>query len=149
MISRQYPLTRFKQFSAAFLLLFAPFFFIVPLFRWGTPGRVIFGVVLLAGLVGLARALTMWYLSTVVLTNERIVRMNQEGLFDRMVSEIELGNIQHSSYEHKGVLQTILRFGAIQIQTYSGAELSLVGMSNPHILHHALVEARRQVRAEN
>jgi len=149
MIARQYPLTRFKHFFLAFLLLFVPFFFVVPLFRWGTPGKVIFFIAVILGLIVLIRAFVMWYFATVILTSERLVNIGQEGFFDRTVSEIELGNIQHSSYEHKGITQTVLRFGSLQIQTYSGAALSFDGIAQPHVLHHALVEARRYVKAEN
>lgn len=58
-----------------------------------------------------------WYLDVWILTNERIVDIEQKGLFNRHVSEFEFFRIQDVTVEAKGVFATLFNFGNIRIQT--------------------------------
>jgi uncharacterized membrane protein YdbT with pleckstrin-like domain len=63
---------------------------------------------------------TWWtdnYLDVWTLTNERIINREQKGLFNRVVSELELIRIQDITVEQKGFLATILGYGNVYIQT--------------------------------
>lgn len=73
-----------------------------------------------------------WYGDVYVLTNYRIVDVEQEGFFHRNFSETTLNNIQDISHEVSGVPQTLFNYGDVVVQT-AGAlpNISLNDISNP------------------
>jgi len=66
-------------------------------------------------------SLTMYTLDVWIVTNRRIIDSTQRGLFNRVVSELHLSRIQDISVSTRGVIQTILKFGDLQVQT-AGAD---------------------------
>jgi uncharacterized membrane protein YdbT with pleckstrin-like domain len=58
-----------------------------------------------------------YYLSLQIVTNQRIVDIDQKGLFNREVNELPLANIQDVSHKLNGFLGTIFNFGNVIIQT--------------------------------
>lgn len=70
---------------------------------------------------GIFYALTMYTLDVWIVTNHRIIDSTQHGFFDRRVSELHLTRIQDISVQTQGVIQTVLHFGDLQVQT-AGAE---------------------------
>ena len=63
------------------------------------------------------RAWLDYYLDIWVITSERIVNIEQKGLFSRQVSAQRLHRIQDVTAEVKGVLPTFLHYGDVYIQT--------------------------------
>jgi len=66
-----------------------------------------------------------YYLDMWVITDFRIIDIEQYGLFSRQVAEIPLKQVQDVTVEVHGVLQTFLRFGAIRIQTAGEREFAI------------------------
>ncbi len=60
---------------------------------------------------------TDYYLDTWIVTNERIINIEQEGLFHRTASELDLSAVQDTTAEIRGILQTLLTYGNVFIQT--------------------------------
>lgn len=58
-----------------------------------------------------------YYLDSFIVTNKRVVDIEQEGLFNRTVSEQPVDRIQDVTSEMKGVLSHIFRYGNVYIQT--------------------------------
>ena len=58
-----------------------------------------------------------YYLDVWIVTNERIINIKQLRLFDRVVSEQKLYRVQDVTWEIKGVLGNLLKFGNVFIQT--------------------------------
>jgi len=78
---------------------------------------------------------TMWtnyYLDVLILTNKRIVDMEQFILFSRDEVTIPIDRIEDVKIEVKGFLPTVLRYGNMQIQT-AGAnrETVMAGVHYP------------------
>lgn len=61
--------------------------------------------------------ITDYYLDTWIVTNERIINIEQEGLFNRTASELDLAAVQDTTAEIHGILQTMLTYGNVFIQT--------------------------------
>lgn len=62
-----------------------------------------------------------WYYSICVVTSQRFIQISQKGIFkSRSVNDISLGRILSVNYEINGMLQTLLGFGTIIIQTLVG-----------------------------
>ncbi len=60
---------------------------------------------------------TDFYLDTWIVTNERIINIEQEGLFHRTASELDLAAVQDTTAEIRGVLQTVFTYGQVFVQT--------------------------------
>jgi uncharacterized membrane protein YdbT with pleckstrin-like domain len=58
-----------------------------------------------------------YYLDVWIITNERIINIEQEGFFFRMISEERLFRIQDVTSEVKGVVPTMFGYGDVYIQT--------------------------------
>lgn len=58
-----------------------------------------------------------YYLDVWIITNYRIINIEQKGLFNRVTSEQQLYRIQDVTAEIKGVFSTFLDFGTVYIQT--------------------------------
>jgi hypothetical protein len=63
-----------------------------------------------------------YYLSMQIVTTERIIDVDQTGLFVREIDELHLGNIQNISYKQTSVLAFIFGFGDIIVETASGGD---------------------------
>lgn len=60
---------------------------------------------------------TDYYLDTWIITNERIINIEQEGLFHRTASELDLAAVQDTTAEIRGILQTVFTYGQVYVQT--------------------------------
>ncbi len=70
-------------------------------------------------------AFTAWtdnYLDVWTITTERIINREQNGLFNRVVSELDLYQVQDVTAEQKGFLATIFQYGDVYIQTAGTTE---------------------------
>lgn len=61
-----------------------------------------------------------YYFDITIVTNERIIDINQVGLFNRSVSELYLTQVQDVSGAQKGLLQNMFHYGDVTIQTAGG-----------------------------
>ena len=58
-----------------------------------------------------------YYLDVWIVTNERIINIKQLRLFDRVVSEQKLYRVQDVTWEIKGIMGNLLKYGNVFIQT--------------------------------
>jgi len=72
-----------------------------------------------------------YYLDVWIVTNERIINIEQRGLFSREVSEQKLYRIQDVTSELKGFFSTVLDYGTVHIQT-AGEEPRFIFKEVPH-----------------
>lgn len=62
-----------------------------------------------------------WHYSVCIVTNQRFIQFRQKGIFkSRSVNDINLHRILSVNYEIRGMLETLLGFGTIIIQTLVG-----------------------------
>lgn len=89
-------------------------------------------------------AWTNYYLDVLVITDKRVIDIEQVGLFSRDVATIPIANIQDVKFEVKGIIPTMLHFGDLHIQTAGAArEVVLQSIQDPEkvkatimALHH-------------
>lgn len=72
-----------------------------------------------------------YYLDMWIVTNQRIIDIEQLGLFSRNVSEIPLERVQDVTLEVHGIFETVLKFGTIRIQTAGEREFQITDV--PHL----------------
>lgn len=58
-----------------------------------------------------------YYFDVWIITNKRVVNVEQKGLFNREVSELELEKIQDITTDVKGIIPTFLNYGDVYVQT--------------------------------
>lgn len=63
-----------------------------------------------------------FYFDVWIITNERIVNIEQKDLFIRTISELRFDKIQDISIEIFGLIPTILNFGDVYVQTAGNTE---------------------------
>lgn len=72
-----------------------------------------------------------YYLDIAMVTNERLVDVEQSSLFKRSISELNLTVVQDVSATRKGILETLFDFGDVMIQT-AGDRENFLFRSIPH-----------------
>ncbi len=105
---------------------------------------VIFGLVV----VGLAYSFYFWFIwnnSNYLVTNQRVIKIDQVSLFNRMISEAEIHRIQEISTEINGPIRTMLNFGTVRIKTASDdSKLDLGDVTDPYDVQQAIVQIQKQ-----
>ena len=78
-------------------------------------------------------AWTNYFLDVWIVTNEKIIDVEQIGLFSREVSVLHLKRIQDITTEVHGVIQTFLVFGDLHVQTAGQQrEFVIEGITDPN-----------------
>ncbi|OGM96247.1 MAG: hypothetical protein A3B86_03845 [Candidatus Yanofskybacteria bacterium RIFCSPHIGHO2_02_FULL_38_22b] len=78
---------------------------------------VIYFAILLFVWVGFFKRWTDYYLDVLVITDKRVIDIEQKGFFHRDVATIGLDKIQDVSVNVSGILATFLDFGTLKIQS--------------------------------
>ncbi len=60
-----------------------------------------------------------YYFDVWIITNERIVNIEQKGLFNRHISELRFSRVQDVTASVDGLVPTMLNFGDVYVQTAS------------------------------
>lgn len=93
---------------------------------------------------------TRWFIynnDIFILTNQRIINIDQRGFFSRRVSEAELDNIQNATYEIKGIIKSFLNFGDIEISTAGPtSSLTLKNVENPHFVQEKIISLQNDLK---
>lgn len=84
---------------------------------WGPFAAILLVAYLLVVLVLAIDQVTDYFLDVWIVTTERIINIEQRGLFNRTVSELRLNQIQDVTSETRGFLETFLTYGDVHIQT--------------------------------
>jgi uncharacterized membrane protein YdbT with pleckstrin-like domain len=109
-----------------------------------TTSYVVYGALVLGGLY----SFYIWFLwnnGTYVVTNQRVIRIDQLGLFSRQISEAEIDKIQEISTDIKGPIRTMLNFGDVKIQTASReGRVILEDVVDPYDIQQQIVRVQRE-----
>ena len=84
---------------------------------------------------------TNYYLDVWIATDQRVIDIEQVGLFRRDVSTFNYEQIQDITVETHGLIQTILDFGNIHVETAGATrEILMEGVSKPNSLRDFISE---------
>ena len=127
------------------ILLLLPFFLLFPLFRWGLWGVLIFFVLIALAVVFILRILYVWYFNVFLITNQRVIDIDQRGFFSRKITETNYEKIQDVSSMVKGIFQTMFKYGKVDIQT-AGAEayIEIKKVYQPKVVQDLITEAQKK-----
>lgn len=84
------------------------------------------------------------YFDSFIITDLRIIDIDQNGLFKRTVSETTFDKVQDVTYSIVGILATGLDYGTVSVQT-GGAEgkIELDHVPHPRKVHEIVLEAQK------
>lgn len=90
-------------------------------------------------------ALTNYYLDMLVITNKRVLDVDQMGLFSRDLATIPINNIQDVKIEVKGIIATLFGYGNIHIQTAgSSPEVIIKGIKKPKLVKDMILRINHE-----
>ncbi|PIR73645.1 MAG: hypothetical protein COU40_01350 [Candidatus Moranbacteria bacterium CG10_big_fil_rev_8_21_14_0_10_35_21] len=90
-----------------------------------------------------------YYFDVWIVTNKRVVNIEQKGLFSRNVSELELEKIQDITTEVHGLIPTFLNYGDVFIQTAGERERFLFRkIPNPYKVKNILMNLQEKKERE-
>lgn len=90
-----------------------------------------------------------YYLDIWIMTSERIVNVEQKGLFSRQVSELKYRMIQDVSTDVHGFFPTLFNFGDITVQTAAEqSRFKFRSVGNPYQLKAEIVAQQKKRLAE-
>jgi hypothetical protein len=135
-IARRHGITLVPWLVLALVLIVTPFFFLFPLFGSGPAGIVVFLATVIAGIIVAFRSFMMWDGDLLIVTNQRIVDVDQQGVFARTVNEITYGNIQDLAWSKGSVLDYVLRIGTVRMRSDSGS----LTIEAKHVAHPQMLQ---------
>lgn len=147
MVVRQTPIVFANSLLIGTLLFLLPFFLLFPLVSYGKWGIAGFAALILIAIVFAGYRLIEWYFNCGIITNMRVIDVDQKGLTERIVSEVPYFKIDDVSYNIKGVKQTMFRYGnvVIAIRGYRSS-VTLRNIASPAMIQELILEVEREVR---
>ncbi len=108
---------------------------------WGPILTILLAVYFIFTAVILITQFTDYYLDTWVVTTERIINIEQKGLFARVISTLHLNQVQDVTAETKGFLNTFLTYGNVYIQTAGTRErFNFKTIDDPETVKHIIMK---------
>ncbi len=89
-----------------------------------------------------------YYLDLVIVTNVRIITINQRGLFSREIAEIPIERVQDVTIDIHGIIPTFLKFGTVRIQTAGEREFTIPLLPYPYDVKEAILKECQEARAD-
>jgi len=91
-----------------------------------------------------------YYLDVWIVTNKRVINIEQKGLFARVISEQKLGRVQDVTSEVEGILPTIFNYGHVYIQTAGETQrFNFWEVPNAHNVARTIHEVVDKYKAEH
>ena len=154
LVMRKHPLVLLRMAIQGFLMLFLPpvLYLAVLIF---SPAALEFpedSLMLYLALLGASLYyLFLWlflfvhwlefYLDVWVVTNERVINVDQRRLFSRRVSEVRLAQVQDITSEVEGFLHTFFKFGDINLQTAAeSGKFTFKNIPNPDNVRETILK---------
>jgi hypothetical protein len=119
-------------FLFMFVLSLPPQSIIVNVFQTQTP-LITFGLAawLLMSTLAAATSWTSYYLDLWILTDRRIIVIDQINYFNRKVSNFRIERLQDINVSITGLIPTLLNYGSIRAQTASASENNFISYGLP------------------
>ncbi|MCI0542391.1 PH domain-containing protein [bacterium] len=89
---------------------------------------------------------TDYYLDVLILTNKKIIDIEQRGLFVREVTSLPLEKIQDATVSTEGIIATLFHFGNLEIQTAGESRKMIIQfIADPNTLKGEIMRAYEKV----
>jgi len=89
-----------------------------------------------------------WFYTVFIVSDQRFIQIQQEGLFNRSVNDISLEKIMSVNFSIEGIEETMLGFGTIVVQTFVG-DMTLKKIQHPAKVQERIVKIMKELGIEN
>ncbi len=108
------------------------------------------GIVMVAviafGILYIIWSVYSWYFDVCVLTNLRVIRVDQRSVVNKEVRDIEYGSIQKATYAIKGASATAFNYGVVKIYTDIDKDpIEINGIHRPESVRDQIIEIKEKV----
>ena len=155
-VLHRHPLTFLPTLALFFVLLIIPvavYYLIINSFPDILTTNYYALLILLASIYYLSTTLFFYvhfidyYLDMWIVTNDRIVDIEQHGLFNRVITELDLFRIQDVTTNVQGFFATIFRYGDVIVKTASNnTNIIFYKVANPNHIREQLIHLAEQDR---
>lgn len=91
-------------------------------------------------------ALTDYYLDVWIITNRRIVAIDQQGLFHRIIGSFRIERLQDVNVKIEGIIATALDFGTLEVETAGhDHDFQIKGIPEPREVKSLILNIADQV----
>lgn len=88
-----------------------------------------------------------YYLDEWIVTNDRIINIEQYGLFGRTVSEMDIYKVQDATSEVDGIFPTMFNYGHVRLQTAGEKDnFDFIQVKNPNEIRRQIIELANEDR---
>lgn len=131
-VYRRHGGTAFLRILPLAFFLVVLFLFLFPLFSLGAKGVFVFGVLVFFSLFFSLRIIASWLGTITIVTSRRLLIVSRLGFFKKTVTEIQYDQISQMSYQVKGMMQMIGKYGNLELLvTFTSANISIPDMPDP------------------
>jgi uncharacterized membrane protein YdbT with pleckstrin-like domain len=110
----------------------------------GTIGIVLFFVLVVLGVVLFWQTFRKWSHTLFVITDHRVIDIDQRGVFDRVVTESNFDQIDEVSYRMHGIMSTLFRYGTVTLALHgTNTDLMFQHIRNPARVQNLLNDLRK------
>ena len=89
---------------------------------------------------------TMWYFDLWIITNKRLVDIEQRAFFFRKISTLYMEKVEDITIDTKGILQTLIGYGTIVVQTAAEErEFRIIDVDNPERVKQIIFSSHHEI----
>jgi len=144
----QFWLSFFWKWLFGGIIFLSPFFFLYLFMQWGAIGSGLLIGLFLIGSFFLFRTWRIWYFTFIAVTNKRLIMVDQNGILDRGVSQVDLDKIYDVSYRSRGILQSLFHVGNLSITPGSFEKMELKNMRYPANIQSQIYKIQKEYGLE-
>lgn len=129
----------------SFLIYLASFFFLFYFISLGVFGLALFGFLLFFSAFYALIKFYFWYFNVLILTNKRIIDVDQKKFFERVVSDVMYHRVKDVVVKVKGLTQMLTRSGIVTLVLEgTGDNLQLNYIQNPGQVRDLIMNLRER-----
>jgi hypothetical protein len=119
------------------------------MFQNGPLGVTAFFIILVSGIIFTTRKFFAWKYTVFVITDMRIIDIEQKGFFHKSVAEVAYRDIDEVTFRIKGIAPTLFRYGVVEVKIAgNAADLETYPIHRPATLHDLICEIRENENEE-
>jgi membrane protein YdbS with pleckstrin-like domain len=90
---------------------------------------------------------TLYYLDIWIVTNKRIMDIEQKALFNREIKTLRMDTVQDVQVDVSNIFETLLNFGTLRVQTAGtgGTDAKIVGIPDPALERDIIMQITAQI----
>jgi len=120
-IARRHSFTLWPKLVLSGLLIIVPFFFLFVLLSLGAFGVILLALTVALGIFFALKSFIQWDANVLLLTNQRLIHVDQRGVWSRRVLETPLDQVQSVECERTGISDWLCRSATMSIVSSGSA----------------------------